>query len=112
MWKQITVRGIRTYRQETEFTYYDFLYDDNQCTDLWDGIRAASREFFRTRAGRVYRNQTFGLKEFWENVPDTICQKHGIQKGLSKETDSTVDLDTPLFPTLSYHSEMPKQAAC
>jgi hypothetical protein len=67
--------------------------------DLKDAIQKASIEFCQTEEGRKiyeYNYQAFNLADFEMHVPNSICQKYGIEKLDSITMEEDMDWDEQL----------------
>lgn len=63
-------------------------------------IKAACMEYCRTRQGLAeYENngRNFDLADFWYQVPNALCVKHGFKKQDSDTEAMTASADEPLF---------------
>ena len=71
----------------------------NQDVDIVNAVKDASKEFIQTELGRslyAYNCYYFNWADFWSNVPNEICEKHGFSKIDSGISDFEVDWDEQL----------------
>lgn len=71
------------------------------CTvnNLKTAVKAACEEYIQTPEGKetyMYNCNNFNWADFWTNVPNKICSKHGFCKMTESDTCEEVDWDEQL----------------
>ena len=70
-----------------------------QDVDIVKAVKNASREFIQTELGRslyAYNCYCFNWGDFWNNVPNEICEKYGFKKIDSGVSNFQVNLNEQL----------------
>lgn len=79
-----------------------------QDVDIVKAVKNASREFILTELGRslyAYNCYCFNWGDFWDNVPNEICEKHGFRKIDSGISDFAVDWNEQLVDDYDEETE-------
>lgn len=78
-----------------EFDVFD------ESTDLQSAVRKACSEYMKTSDGAesyyTVKDECFNWADFWDDVPNSICEKYGFRKMNSIVSDDDVDWDEQLF---------------
>lgn len=78
-----------------EFDVFD------ESTDLQSAVRKACSEYMKTSDGAesyyTVKGECFNWADFWDDVPNSICEKYGFRKINNIVSDDDVDWDEQLF---------------
>ena len=75
------------------------VFEMNQGVDIIQAVKEASKEYIRTDEGRAFYRYTcncFNWGDFWNNVPNEICEKYGFKKIDSGVSNFQVNLNEQL----------------
>lgn len=86
-------------RDDSSIRILTMTFHVNQDVDIVRAVKDACNEFIQTELGRslyAYNCYCFNWGDFWDNVPNEICEKHGFKKIDSRISDFGVDWNEQL----------------
>ena len=83
----------------TEIIVLTMTFEVDRGVDIIQAVKEASKEYIRTDEGRAFYRYTcnrFNWGDFWNNVPNEICEKYGFKKIDSGVSNFQVNLNEQL----------------